>query len=146
MRIAYLCKRRYMSKDVILDRYARLYEMPLQLARLGHTFVLVAWTIAASAPEVSSSTAYRPALGLARPSFGSWHGRLSETRAPRVPRLRSGSSCCVRHPARGSAVAVTKAGGALCHDLHDNFEGFGQAASPAWSGPCGGPCARPTWC
>ena len=37
MRIAYLCKRRYMSKDVILDRYARLYEIPYQLARLGHT-------------------------------------------------------------------------------------------------------------
>ncbi len=25
-----------MSKDVILDRYARLYEIPYQLARLGH--------------------------------------------------------------------------------------------------------------
>src|SRR5690606_29025436 len=36
MRIAFLCKRRYMSKDVILDRYARLYELPYQLARLGH--------------------------------------------------------------------------------------------------------------
>ena len=36
MRIAFLCKRRYMGKDVILDRYARLYEIPHQLARLGH--------------------------------------------------------------------------------------------------------------
>ena len=36
MRIAYLCKRRYMSKDVIVDRYARLYEIPRQLALLGH--------------------------------------------------------------------------------------------------------------
>ena len=36
MRIAFLCKRRYMGKDVILDRYARLYEIPFQLARLGH--------------------------------------------------------------------------------------------------------------
>ena len=36
MRIAFLCKRRYMSKDVILDRYARLYEIPRQLALLGH--------------------------------------------------------------------------------------------------------------
>lgn len=33
MRVAFLCKRRYMGKDVILDRYARLYEIPFQLAR-----------------------------------------------------------------------------------------------------------------
>ncbi|ADE13796.1 glycosyl transferase group 1 [Nitrosococcus halophilus Nc 4] len=37
MRIAFLCKRRYMGKDVIDDRYGRLYEIPYQLARLGHT-------------------------------------------------------------------------------------------------------------
>jgi len=36
VRIAFLCKRRYMSKDVILDRYGRLYEIPRQLARRGH--------------------------------------------------------------------------------------------------------------
>jgi len=35
MRIAFLCKRRYMAKDVIVDRYARLYEIPRQLANLG---------------------------------------------------------------------------------------------------------------
>src|SRR5690606_20124221 len=36
MKIAFLCKRQYMSKDVILDKYARLYEIPNQLAHLGH--------------------------------------------------------------------------------------------------------------
>lgn len=36
MRIAFLCKRRYMGKDVVLDRYARLYEIPRQLGRRGH--------------------------------------------------------------------------------------------------------------
>lgn len=36
MRIAYLCKRQYMSHDVIVDRYARLYEQPRQLALRGH--------------------------------------------------------------------------------------------------------------
>ena len=36
MRIAFLCKRRYMGKDVIDDRYARLYEIPYQLAECGH--------------------------------------------------------------------------------------------------------------
>ena len=36
MRILVLCKRRYMHKDVIDDRYGRLYELPAQLARRGH--------------------------------------------------------------------------------------------------------------
>ncbi|QQS55639.1 MAG: glycosyltransferase [Candidatus Competibacteraceae bacterium] len=36
MRIAFLCKRQYMSYDVIADRYARLYEQPRQLALRGH--------------------------------------------------------------------------------------------------------------
>jgi teichuronic acid biosynthesis glycosyltransferase TuaC len=36
MRIAYLCKRQYKGHDVIVDRYARLYEQPLQLASRGH--------------------------------------------------------------------------------------------------------------
>ena len=36
MRIAFLTKRRYMRHDVIADRYARLYELPFNLARHGH--------------------------------------------------------------------------------------------------------------
>jgi teichuronic acid biosynthesis glycosyltransferase TuaC len=36
MRIAFLCKRQYMGKDVIIDRYGRLYEFPRQLGHLGH--------------------------------------------------------------------------------------------------------------
>ena len=36
MRLLVLAKRRYMGKDVIDDRYGRLYELPLELARRGH--------------------------------------------------------------------------------------------------------------
>lgn len=39
MKIAFISKRQYMGnlhKDVILDRYGRLYEIPFQLAQLGH--------------------------------------------------------------------------------------------------------------
>jgi len=31
MRLVFLCKRRYMGKDVSVDRYARLYEIPVSL-------------------------------------------------------------------------------------------------------------------
>jgi teichuronic acid biosynthesis glycosyltransferase TuaC len=36
MKIFYLCKRRYMNQDVILDRYGRLYHLPNELSLLGH--------------------------------------------------------------------------------------------------------------
>lgn len=36
MKIICFSKRQYMQKDVIDDRYARLYELPHQLARQGH--------------------------------------------------------------------------------------------------------------
>jgi teichuronic acid biosynthesis glycosyltransferase TuaC len=37
MRILFLSKRQYMGKDLLDDRYGRFYELPEQLAALGHT-------------------------------------------------------------------------------------------------------------
>lgn len=36
MNILFICKRYYTNKDVIQDQYGRLYELPMQLAKLGH--------------------------------------------------------------------------------------------------------------
>jgi glycosyltransferase involved in cell wall biosynthesis len=36
MRILVLTKRQYTNKDLLSDRYGRLYELPRELARLGH--------------------------------------------------------------------------------------------------------------
>lgn len=36
MRVLLLCKRQYTSRDLLDDRYGRLYEIPEGLARLGH--------------------------------------------------------------------------------------------------------------
>jgi teichuronic acid biosynthesis glycosyltransferase TuaC len=36
MRVIFVTKRQYMQKDVIDDCYARLYELPNQLAQQGH--------------------------------------------------------------------------------------------------------------
>lgn len=41
MRIAFVCKRHYMRKDVIRDKYARLYEFPRHLALKGHDVLAV---------------------------------------------------------------------------------------------------------
>ena len=35
-RILFLAKRHYMGKDVLADRYGRLFHLPQELARRGH--------------------------------------------------------------------------------------------------------------
>lgn len=42
MRILLLCKRRYTNKDLLDDRFGRLYHLPLQLARHGHEVEVLA--------------------------------------------------------------------------------------------------------
>ncbi|HVI55384.1 MAG TPA: glycosyltransferase family 4 protein [Luteibacter sp.] len=136
MRIAFLCKRRYMGKDVINDRYARLYEFPRQLAEIGHD-VLVA------------------CVGYQGQEDGSWEhktkrGRLrfvaKGIRAPWVPamvaypaqmlaRLREFSPDIVIGASDipnivMAAWAAKKLKRPLAVDLYDNFEAFGQAKLP----------------
>jgi glycosyltransferase involved in cell wall biosynthesis len=140
MRIVFLCKRRYMGKDVIDDRYARLYEIPRQLAALGHD-VLVA------------------CVGYQGQSDGEWEhpvtgGRLRlrshGVRAPWLPAL-------IAYPQRllgdlrrfrpeivfgasdipNIALArwlASKLRVPLAVDLYDNFESFGQAKIPGMIG------------
>ena len=42
MKIGLLCKRLYTNKDLIDDRFGRLYHLPVQLTRLGHEVSVVA--------------------------------------------------------------------------------------------------------
>ena len=41
MHILILCKRQYTGKDLLNDRYGRLFELPVALADLGHTVSVV---------------------------------------------------------------------------------------------------------
>lgn len=137
MRIAYLCKRRYMAKDVILDRYARLYEIPRQLALLGHDVEAFCFS-------------YKPGLADmdvehdARPGRLRWHsrnwGRAIAPRLAAYPRrlLRQArafdpdiviAASDIPHVALGAWLA-RKLRRPFVADLYDNFEGFGQARVP----------------
>jgi glycosyltransferase involved in cell wall biosynthesis len=136
MRIAFLCKRQYMGKDVITDRYARLYELPFQLARLGHSvggFCLSyqghdegSWAHDAQPGNLtwesrSLGRLYAPAL-LAYP-----HTLLRRLREF-APDLLIGASD-IPHVAL-SAWLAKRLGVPYVVDLYDNFEGFGQARIP----------------
>jgi teichuronic acid biosynthesis glycosyltransferase TuaC len=136
MRIAFLCKRRYMGKDVILDRYARLYEIPFQLARLGHdvqAFCLSyqghdegTWVHEASPGTLTWHSKSLGSLfvpGLAR--YPAW--LLHQLREFRPDVLIGASD--IPQIALGSWLSH-KLGIPYAVDLYDNFEGFGQARIP----------------
>lgn len=122
-----------MGKDVILDRYARLYEIPFQLARLGHD---VAGFCLSYQGHDEGGWEHE-----ARPGRLSWQSRspgwfrlatylhdlLRDLRefgpdivigASDIPNIAVG-----RWAAKRLAVPYVA-------DLYDNFEGFGQARIP----------------
>lgn len=138
MRIAFLCKRRYMGKDVVDDRYGRLYEFPFQLARLGHE--VHGYCLGYGSASVDDT------VHEARPGQLMWHaqalgfGKLSRMAAYPFRLLRQlralkpdliiGASD-IPHVALaawlGKELRVPYA-----VDLYDNFEGFGQARIPGF--------------
>lgn len=139
MRIAFLCKRRYMGKDVVLDRYARLYEIPAQLARLGHdvrgycldyqgsTSTHQQWPHEAAPGTLVWESQSAGRLKLSLPAYPWW--LLVRLRAFR-PDVVIGASD-IPHVALAAWLA-RRLGVPYAVDLYDNFEGFGQARIPGF--------------
>jgi glycosyltransferase involved in cell wall biosynthesis len=133
MRIVFLSKRQYMRKDVMDDRYGRLFELPRQLARRGHDVLALCLSYRRRSEET-----VLPEIRLA------WHSRnLGRTIAPGLVRyLRSANSLIrdfspdVLIGASDSPHVVLTArlsrrlGIPYVVDLYDNFESFGLARIP----------------
>lgn len=136
MRIAFLCKRRYMGKDVILDRYARLYEIPSQLARLGHDvrgFCLSyqghddgEWEHGGQPGKLRWES--RSLGRLVLPALASYPRHLLRRLRGWSPDVVMGASD-IPHVALAAWLAK-RLGVPYAADLYDNFEGFGQARIP----------------
>jgi teichuronic acid biosynthesis glycosyltransferase TuaC len=138
MKIAFLCKRRYTGKDVITDRFGRLYELPLQLALLGHEvrgYCLDyhqagsgAWrhevTTGALRWESRSLGALRLPAMLGYP----WH--LLRRLRGFPPDLLIGASD-IPHVAM-TAWLARRLGIPFAIDLYDNFESFSLARVPGF--------------
>lgn len=140
MRIAFLCKRRYMGKDVIADRYARLYEIPAQLARLGHTvygFCLSYQNHAEGRWEhaAAGGTLVWESRSLGRilvPRVLGYPSRLLRRLREFDPDLIIGASD-IPQVALG-AWAAKRLDLPYAADLYDNFESFPQAHIPGFVG------------
>lgn len=139
MRIAFLCKRQYMGKDVVVDRYARLYEIPHQLACMGHDVLGCCFSYhgleeGAWAHEVAgngrlqwiSSSAGRLML----PELVSYPFALLRKLKDFRPDVIIGASD-IPHVALARWLA-TRLRVPYMADLYDNFEGFGQARIPGF--------------
>lgn len=136
MRIAYLCKRQYMGHDVIVDRYARLYEHPRQLAARGHTVLGLCLSYRATdeRDEIHDGTGgplrwvglapgRLPLAGL----FAYPRRALALLRAFR-PDLLVGTSDCP-HVVLAHRLA-RRLGVPFAADLYDHFESFGLSRLP----------------
>jgi glycosyltransferase involved in cell wall biosynthesis len=136
MRIAFLCKRRYMGKDVIADRYARLYEIPFQLARLGHDvrgFCLSyqghdegQWEHDAAPGRLTWESRSLGRLYL--PALAGYPRHLLKRLRNYAPDLLIGASD-IPHVALARWLSL-RLNVPYAVDLYDNFEGFGQARIP----------------
>lgn len=138
MRIAFLCKRRYMSKDVILDRYARLYEIPHQLARLGHEVHGWCLDYHGNSSGVWKDDADPGALLWTSASLGrlkvpgmlAYPYQLEKLLRAYAPDILIGASD-IPHVVLAARMAG-KLGVPYIVDLYDNFEGFAQARIPGF--------------
>lgn len=136
IRIAFLCKRRYMGKDVIDDRYARLYEIPFQLARLGHVVHGYCLGYQGQAATVVAHGATPgelvwEAASLASVAAPAYPWKLLARLRAFAPHLVFGASDI---PHVGLAAWLAKRLGVpYAVDLYDNFEGFGQARVPGFT-------------
>jgi glycosyltransferase involved in cell wall biosynthesis len=136
MRIAFICKRQYMGKDVIVDRYARLYEIPFQLARLGHQvrgFCLSyqghdegEWRHEAAPGSLVWES--RSLGRLLLPALVRYPWYLLERLRAFKPDLLIGASDIPQVAL--SARLAKRLHVPYAIDLYDNFEGFGQAQIP----------------
>ena len=139
MRIAFLCKRHYTGKDVILDQYGRLYEIPNQLACTGHD--VRAWCLDYygssdsedllqandEAQVVWSSYAAGGLRAIRLATYPAWlHKQLTKFK----PDIVIGASD-IPHVSLaawlGRQLSVP-----YVVDLYDNFESFGQAGIPGF--------------
>lgn len=125
-----------MSKDVILDKYARLYEIPNQLALLGHqvnAFCLSYQSHATGTWNESNECkslmwhgkSYRGLSKLALLSYP-WH-LLRELRKFQPDMIIAASD--IPHIIIG-AWCAKKLGKPFVADLYDNFESYQQARIP----------------
>lgn len=131
MRILVLCKRQYTGKDLVDDRFGRLYELPVGLAAQGHDVRIF---MLSYRPRAGARAGRFEGTGVAWRSIdampallrhGAW---LDETTAGWTPDVVWASSDMLQAVL---AMRWSKRRGIPCViDLYDNYESFGLSKLP----------------
>lgn len=138
MRIAFFSKRRYTAKDLILERYGRMYELPSQLTRLGHN--VSAWCLdyqGVTDGEWMHEVQGRPLLWRSFATGGLRTARLALYPIKLLSQLKSFKPDLLIGASDITHVALTTWLSRVLKvpcviDLYDNFESFGQVRIPGF--------------
>lgn len=138
MHIAFLCKRHYTGKDVILDRYGRLYEWPRQLACMGHEVRVWCLDYRSVRDDVQQHQHEPGSLIWISLGLGGVHAARLATYPYRLrkqlldfrPDVVIGASD-IPHVALATWLG-RRLNIPCVVDLYDNFESFGQARIPGF--------------
>jgi glycosyltransferase involved in cell wall biosynthesis len=137
MRILFLSKRQYMGKDLLDDAYGRFYEIPAELARLGHEVTGLCFSYRLrkeghiKGPEIDSTSVDWHSMNLGRlilPGGIRYLKRLSELTDNLKPDIIVACSDAL-HIIMGIRLA-RKFSLPCVVDLYDNFESFGLSRLP----------------
>lgn len=138
MKILFLCKRRYMSKDVIIDRYARLFEIPYQLSLQDNNVQAISLSyqnnyqgkLLTLKPSSSQTlTWYSFNIGrLIIPGVIKYLYQLKKNITEFKPEIIIGSSDVLHCVITYYLALIFKKKYVL--DLYDNYESFGMAKIP----------------
>lgn len=137
MHLLFLCKQRYMRKDVIHDRYGRLHELPLQLSR-RHRITAIATDYRAT-PAFEQPRCFEENDGrlkwysiranyLLLPTLASYWRLLDREFRERPPAVVLGASDAPHIIL--AAMVGRKYRVPVMLDLYDNFEVFGLSRLP----------------
>ena len=135
MHIVVLCKRQYTNRDVIDDRYGRLWEIPAALARQGHTVTAICLSYQSRPTSVEELPVQDRVrwlsvnLGaLAIPGFIRYFKLVRDTLAKEQPDVIWSCSDTI-YTILGEYFA-RRSGCPVVSDLYDNFEYFGSYRVP----------------
>lgn len=129
IRIAWLCKARYMQHDVINDRYARLFELPQCLRDdVDVRAVCLDYRLSGSGPVAEDLAGYWHRFNLPRSLMIGWLFRLVPLMRSFRPHCIVASSDCLQVILGAWLAGMT--GARFVADLYDDYSTFGLARIP----------------
>lgn len=138
MKIAWLCKQKYMNHDVIHDQYGRLYNLPKELTRLNHEVTAFCLNYSSTSKlnnfiplpnnEIQLLKWHSYQAGFFGLNLPNYMRTLASTINKNKPDILIGGSDCLHSILTWWVAKQTKTPYVL--DLYDNFESFGMSRIP----------------